>query len=119
MRNQRVHNKVYLINQKINLAKLPENGIVATLPKNAILMICDVEITQTSDATSFKLGVEGSDEFFIAASALSAKANFKSDKATQLQKDEDIKLSLVGAATKGEIVVRIMFFNPSTYMVEY
>lgn len=119
MATQTVHNISYLINDQYALNGMTGKVEVACLPAGSILVSAGVEVLETSDATNFKLGTADEGGFLINSGALGVKGYIKSDKKTQLPKDTPLYLELTGTATKGLIAVRILYFTPSKYVVEY
>jgi len=119
MATQTVHNISYLINDTYELKDVKERLAIARLPAGSVIVSCGVEVQEESDCASFKLGSEQEGGFLIASGSLATKGYIKSEKNIELQKSMSFFLTLTGSASKGRVVVRILYFTPSKYIVEY
>ncbi|MGP1579970.1 MAG: hypothetical protein ACTTH5_02970 [Wolinella sp.] len=120
MATQTVHNISYLINDEYALKEVGDKSLaLANLPTGSVLLSCGVEVKEEADCASFELGSAEEPGLLITAGALNAKGYVKSEKNLQVQKDTTFYLKLSGSATKGCIAVRILYFTPSKYIVEY
>ncbi|MGG7049222.1 MULTISPECIES: hypothetical protein [unclassified Campylobacter] len=120
---QNIHQIGYLINNEYDVAELGKNKVVASLPKGAIVLSVAVEVLETSKATNFKLGINGTDNYFIdsAKGLFSAKATIVSEKQNfKVLKDTSVIIDVTGAnsADTGKIAVRVHYFTPSVYFTE-
>ena len=120
MATQSVHNISYLINDEYDLEKVGNEALaLANLPAGSILLSCGVEVVEESDCASFDLGSAEEPSLLISSGELNAKKYLKSEKNFEVKKDTTFYLKLSGSATKGRIAVRILYFTPSRYIVEY
>lgn len=117
---QRAKNISYLIKSVINLADTALKSDVIALPKGAELISFNVEVAEASIAgvtASFGIGTEAT--ALVNALDVSAVKNEQSAVAKTINEKSTVTLTLNKASTKGQIIVRALYFLPSEIITEY
>lgn len=118
---QRAKNVSYLVKAVINLAEMTElTRDVVALPKGAELISFNVEIAEANDAgvtADFGIGTEK--DALVKSLALNTAKNEQSAVAKSINEKSVITLTLSTTATKGQLIVRALYFLPSEIVVEY
>lgn len=116
---QRVHNLSYLAITAIALKDLSDNDAIA-FPQGAEIFNVSLEVEQAGDVgLNANLGIVGSEDLFANDIDLSQKAHHTSSVKHTCKDKGVIKITLSKPATKGKVVIRALYFLPSTILAEY
>lgn len=116
---QKVHNLSYLAVTTIALAGFSNNDTIA-FPQGAEIFNVSLEVEEAGNAgLTANLGIVGSEDLFASNIDLSEKGHFTSSVKHTAKDKGAIKMSLSKNATKGRVIIRAMYFLPSTILAEY
>lgn len=116
---QRVHNLCYLAITAIALKDLSDNDTIA-FPQGAEIFNVSLEVEEAGDVgLTANLGIVGSEDLFANDINLSQKAHHTSSVKHTCKDKGAIKITLSQSATKGKVVIRALYFLPSTILAEY
>lgn len=117
MATQKVHNVPYLAVAKIPATQ--NEAKVALVPKGAHIIHISAEVTEVADnGAKLDLGVEGATDSFTNDIDLTTQGVSIANVAFEAKEDLVVLATIEGSATKGEVIVRVQYYNPSTIKAE-